>query len=144
MIDDIDFCRDLLAEFLEIRGYQVLKYPDVTSCPLFSASSRPCPIHAACADILLLDNLMPHMTGLDFLELQQQGNCLFNIDNKAMFSANWTAADLARAKSLGCKTFHKPYEFKKLAAWLDEKEKHCPPDRVLAELETVMGGKIVS
>lgn len=144
VIDDVDFCRDLLAEFLEGRGYQVLTFPDVTSCPLFSASDPHCPQQAACTDFLLLDNLMPHMTGLDFLELQQQSNCLLQVAGKAIFSANWTPAGLARAAQLGCKSFHKPYDFEKLGAWLDDQEKRCSPDRVLAEIENVMGGKKTS
>lgn len=137
----MDFCRDLLADFLEERGYQVLTFPDVTSCPLFPARAAHCSKQAPCADFLLLDNLMPHMTGLDFLELQQQSNCLLNINGIAIFSANWTPADLSRADRLGCKSFHKPYDFEKLAAWLDTQEKFIPPNRVLAKVEDVMGGE---
>ena len=141
VIDDVDFCRDLLADFLESRGYQVLTYPDVTSCPLFSANKLSCPKDAPCADVLLLDNIMPHMTGLDFLELQDQGDCFLHIEDKAIFSANWTPADLARAKSLGCKSFHKPYDLDKLSAWLDEREKRIAPDRVLLNMDEVMRGE---
>jgi len=141
IIDDMEFCRELLTDFLETRGYEVLSFPDVTSCPLFSAQQLSCPKHSPCADFLLLDNLMPHMTGLDYLELQQQGCCLLNIDRKVIFSANWTADAQARAKELDCQFFHKPYDFDKLEAWLDEQEKLISPDRSLVELSEVMGGR---
>ena len=133
------FCRELLKDFLESRGYEVLCFPDVTSCPLFSAQKSTCPKQTPCADFLLLDNLMPHMTGLDFLELQHEGNCLLNIDRKVIFSANWGPDTLAKAKQLDCICFYKPYEFDKLDLWLTNQEKQIPPDRKLAETENVMG-----
>ena len=139
VIDDMEFCRDLLREFLESRDYQVLTFPDVTSCPLFSARDLACQKHQACADFLLLDNLMPRMNGLDFLELQMQGNCLFSINSKAIISASWLPADLARARQLGVKVFHKPYHFDQLGAWLDGQEKLIAPDRVLVNSDRVMG-----
>jgi CheY-like chemotaxis protein len=139
VIDDMDFCREILTDFLESRGYQVLSYPDVTACPLFPARKSLCPQQASCADFLLLDNLMPYMKGIDFLELQRQGNCLFEIDRKGIFSANWSPEDLARAKLLGCKSFHKPYDFEKLAAWLTDQEQRIPRDRVLVETVDIMG-----
>ena len=123
VVDDMIFCRDILTEFLEDRDYLVRSFADVTACPLFSAPMSKCPLHEACTDILLLDNQMPHMHGVDFLELQQRGNCHIPINNIAILSASWSREDLDRAFQLGCEIFHKPYSFTVLASWLTEREK---------------------
>jgi len=138
VIDDMEFCRDLLTEFLEARGYQVISFPDVTACPLFPSRNAECIKTAACADFLLTDNRMPHMQGLDFLELMIQGKCKINPCAKAIFSALWTQEELDRAKQLNCKAFSKPYDLDMLSNWLNEQEKQIHQDRNLAEFENVM------
>ena len=134
VIDDMDFCRDLLTDFLEDRGYQVLSLADATSCPLFPPRDINCPKQSACADFLLTDNRMPHMQGLDFLDLQATSECHLKTHCKAIFSANWTQEELDKAAQLGCKIFHKPYDLAALESWLDEQEKLIPKDRVLTDL----------
>jgi len=131
VIDDMDFCRNLLTEFLEDRGYEVISFADITSCPLFPPRDTPCPKQSACADFLLTDNRMPHMQGLDFLELQATGECHIKTFGKAIFSAHWSQEELAKAEQLGCKSFQKPYDLAALRRWLDEQETLIPPDRIL-------------
>lgn len=138
VIDDMDFCRDLLCEFLEERGYQVLSFPNVTSCPLFSAQRSLCPKPNACADFLLTDNRLPYLSGIDFLELLSQGNCHINTQCKAIFSAYWSHDELEKAKQLNCKTFHKPYNLEVLGKWLDKGEKFIPANRTLTALGDAM------
>lgn len=138
VLDDLDFCRDLLTDFLEDRGYQVICFPDVTACPLFPARNAECPQNKACADFLLTDNRMPHMAGIDFLELQDQGKCKIKAYAKAIFSAYWTPEELRKAEQLGCHSFHKPYDLALLGRWLTEQEKKIPSDRALVDLCNVM------
>jgi CheY-like chemotaxis protein len=138
VIDDMDFCRELLTEFLEDRGYQVLTFPDVTSCPLFPPRNTECPKQTACADFYLTDNRMPHMQGLDFLELQAQEKCHIKTMGKAIFSAHWSQEELNRAQQLDCKIFHKPYDLAAVESWLDEQEKLIPKDRILTDCCDVM------
>jgi CheY-like chemotaxis protein len=133
VIDDMDFCRELLADYLESRGYEVFCFPDVTSCQLFNNHNAICHGETPCADVLLLDNLMPQMKGIDFLELLQQSRCQMSIESRAIFSANWSAEDLGRAVHLGCQVFHKPYDFNLLDNWLTEQEQRVGADRVLAD-----------
>jgi len=78
------------------------------------------------------------MNGLDFLDLQQQGNCLLKIDCKVIISASWSAADLAKAEELGIKAFHKPYQFDQIGAWLDQQEKLIAADRILSDIDEVL------
>ena len=138
VIDDMMFCRDMLTDFLEDRGYQVLSYPDITSCPLLPAGNFESDQTAPYADFLLTDNRMPYMQGLDFLELQCQGDGKINIFSKAIFSAHWTLEELKRAQQLHCKIFHKPYDLNKLSHWLDEQEQKIPSGRKLIDLDKVM------
>ena len=141
VIDDMMFCRDLLTDFLEDRGYQVLCYPDITSCPLFPSHMVEYGETASYADFLLTDNRMPYMQGLDFLELQSQGECQIKIYGKAIFSAHWTQEELKRAEQLNCEIFHKPYDLSKLSRWLDKQEQLIPADRELLDLDKIISLK---
>ena len=78
---------------------------------------------------------MPRMTGLEFVENQTKRGCQGCISNKAIISANWTKEEKAKAKNLGCKVFNKPFQIDELTQWLDEREKHIPKNRKLADFE---------
>ena len=134
VIDDMDFCRELLTDFLQDRGYQVISFPDPTTCPLFPARQSECPKQFACADFLLTDNRMPHLAGVDFLELQAQGKCKIEVSRKAILSAYWTVEDLSRVEQLGCRSVSKPYDLKRLGSWLDSQEALISENRQLTEL----------
>lgn len=120
--DDIDFCRELLVELLESRGYLVQSYPDVSAHPLFSDIAPHSQKTTACPDFLLIDNRMPYMTGLDFLERQIHSSNCFKQTRNAIFSGSWTAEELQKAEQLGCRVFHKPYTFEAVEGWLNEQE----------------------
>ena len=139
VVDDMEFCRDILGEFMAERGYQTLTFPDVTYCPHFLNSSD-CTLAAPCADILLLDNRMASMNGLDFLELHRSGNCHIPTTHKAIVSGSWTAAEMKRAEQLGCRFFHKPYDFEEISLWLSQQEELIRSDRLLDDIEDVRGG----
>lgn len=141
VIDDMMFCRTLLTDFLEERGYQVLSYPDITSCPFFPAHNFEHAKLTSYADFLLTDSRMPYMRVLDFLELQSQGKNKINIFGKAIFSAHWTKDELQRARQLECETFQKPYDLNKLSRWLDELERKIPVNRQLLDLAEVISLK---
>lgn len=138
VIDDVDFCRELLTEFLEKQGYQVVSLANVTACTLFSAHYSQCLKNKACADFLLTDNRMPHMLGLDYLELVKYGNCYINPSCKAIFSANWTEDELRKIEQLGYKYFHKPYNLKALSDWMIQQEKLISPNRELVDLDSLL------
>lgn len=141
VIDDMDFCRNLLTDFLQERGYQVASFADATACPLFPARNALCPKTKSCADFLLTDNRMPHMQGLDFIELLQQGECKIAPFGRAIFSANWTQDELARADQLQCETFSKPYDLDRMSRWLDEQEAKISSDRALLDIVDIMSGQ---
>lgn len=131
VVDDMDFCRELLTDLLEDRGYEVISFPNITFCPLFPPRGFKCQANGTCADFYLTDNRMPHMQGLDFLEMQAAGDCRIATAGKAIFSAHWTKEELATAKQLNCKIFHKPYDLAELESWLDRQEQLIAKDRPL-------------
>ncbi len=139
VIDDMELCRDLLGEIMTDRGYQALTFPDVTVCSHF-LNDTGCTRSTACADILLLDNRMSPLKGLDLLELHRRGNCHIPLTSKAIFSGSWTAAELKRVEQLGCQFFHKPYDFEELSLWLSQQEKSIRSDRELVNVDDIRGG----
>ncbi|WP_020677725.1 response regulator [Geopsychrobacter electrodiphilus] len=121
VFDDVSACRELLVEVLENRGYRVVSHSDLSAHPLYTNPEATCS-SSACPDILLTDNRMPYMTGLEFLNRQRQCNCPLSPSAKAIFSGSWTTEELQQSQQLGCQIFHKPYEFDLIEAWLDEQE----------------------
>lgn len=136
IIDDDASCRALLETLLKQRGYEVISLSDPTACPLYASSQCTCPQDHACGDFLLTDNRMPRMTGIEFVERQSQRGCKGIVGNKAILSGTWDDEELAHAERLGCQVFDKPYNFKEIMDWLDEREKQILPGRKLVVFDS--------
>lgn len=136
IIDDDASCRALLEVLLKQRGYEVISLSDPTACPLYAGSQCSCPQDHACGDFLLTDNRMPRMTGIEFVERQSQRGCKGIVGNKAILSGTWAEDELAHAERLGCQVFDKPYNFREIMAWLDEREKQILPGRKLVVFDS--------
>ncbi|MEC4684982.1 MAG: response regulator [Nitrospirota bacterium] len=133
VFDDDEKIRSLLSRILESRGYTVLSFPDPTYCALHSDTECSCPPGQVCGDILITDNNMPNMNGLEFIQNQMQKGCRGIVQNKAVMSGTWTEVDHAYAKSLGCRIFEKPFMVEEIHKWLDECEKRMDPSRKLID-----------
>jgi CheY-like chemotaxis protein len=118
-----------------MRGYEVVSADNPTACPVYGDMTADCPHEFACGDILITDNQMPYMTGLEFVQRQTQRGCKGVVHNKAVTSAYWADDDLQRADRLGCKVFKKPFDLVEINQWLDEREKNIAQDRQLIELD---------
>ena len=77
-----------------------------------------CPMETPCYNVLLTDNQMPGMTGLEFLEQQRRCGCKIPDHRKAIISGTWTKENLDKAAQLGCQVFHKPYQYDQISHWL--------------------------
>lgn len=119
----------LLTEVLEDRGYEVLGFSNPAICPLQMIPECRCGENQRCTDIIISDLQMPAITGLTFIENQRKKNC--KCKHVALISAYWTDEDLAKAQTLKCKTFTKPFFFTELDKWLDQVEKTIDPGREL-------------
>ncbi|HEC97254.1 MAG TPA: response regulator [Nitrospirae bacterium] len=133
IFDDDERIRSLLSIILERRGYKVLAFPDPTYFSLYSDTECSCPPGHVCGDILITDNNMPSMKGLEFIRNRMQNGCRGIVQNKAVMSGIWTALDLAYAKSLGCRIFEKPFMIEEIHKWLDECEKRMDTTRKLID-----------
>jgi CheY-like chemotaxis protein len=129
LFDDNDLVRSTLRELLAGHGYEVFSFPDPEVCPLHQAQSCTCQDHEACADVIVTDQDMAHISGLEFLaELKQKG-C--KIREMAMLSGTSDEAVLRRAAELGCQAFRKPEQIPAFLEWLDQKMKEVESARKL-------------
>ena len=134
VLDDDASCRDFLCQVLTARGYEVLSAAEPSLCPLYRDLDAQFNHEHACGDLLLSDNRMPGMTGLEFVSRQQKRGCKGVIHNKAILSGSWQEVELKTAEQLGCQIFTKPYKLDELLGWLEGRIKAIPPGRQLAEL----------
>ena len=118
VIDDVALCRDFLADVLDDRGYEVDSYSFVKTFPFCSRKGNQCHAEQACADLLLIDNRMQWLTGLELIEQQQARGCKLVAGSRAVVSGYWSKEDRQKATDLGCHTFGKPYDLNGINHWL--------------------------
>ncbi|OEU72883.1 MAG: hypothetical protein BA864_14295 [Desulfuromonadales bacterium C00003093] len=129
VIDDDNICLTLLSELLDEERYKVATFSRPT-CYMTLQETDRCPMETPCYNVLLTDNQMPGMTGLEFLEMQRCKGCKIPDHHKAIISGSWTRGDLDKAAQLGCQVFHKPYAFNQIITWLEaSQEKNQQPKR---------------
>ena len=131
VFEDNENMRDLLCELLGARGYEVLAFSDPSGCPLNSVGACPCQLDEACADIIISDVQMPHVTGLEFIEGQREKGC--KVRNIALMSGGWTEEEVRLAEDHGYEVFHKPFALSRMLDWLDDCERHLDPKRKLSD-----------
>jgi CheY-like chemotaxis protein len=125
VIDDDEMCREFLANVLQDRGYAVDTYAFAHAFPFCRNKAEQCQAEQACADLLLTDNRMPLLTGLDMIQKLRSRGCKLMAGSLAILSGNWEQEDWRKAQVLGCQTFEKPYDLKKIADWLSSCEECC-------------------
>lgn len=131
VFDDDSLIRHLLWRYLDRRGYEVFTFPDPGLCPLHAKDRCLCDQETTCTDIILSDLNMPNVKGLDFVEELFAKGC--RCHNIALMSGAWSEHDVARANSLGCKLFSKPFTIAEIQKWLVQVEGRLTPDRKLLE-----------
>jgi CheY-like chemotaxis protein len=119
VFDDNLACQALLSEVLEEQDFNVTSYAD----PIDFITEHPethCPRKSPCVNLILTDNQMPGMTGIELLEQLKKKGCKIADNRKAIISGNWSTDQLSRAKDIGCKIFFKPTPIEEIHAWLNE------------------------
>ena len=131
LLEDNDANRKLLCRLFDRRGYEVFAFPTPAVCPLQRLPECRCDGNERCADIILSDLDMPLVTGLQFIENQKQKNC--KVVHAAIMSGNWQEDAVLKARELGCKIFHKPFEIREINDWLDEIDNSTNLERRLTD-----------
>ena len=118
ILDDEPLFRELMTEVLSEKGYTVSAFSDPLSC-LSNTSGHCCMSTRPCVDVVLTDNQMPGMSGLEFLSYLKAKGCKLPDYRKAVISGNWNQEQILLAQQLGCRIFHKPTSIKDIFSWLD-------------------------
>ena len=131
IFDDDPTMRQLLWLVCDQRGYEVFTFPEPGLCPLRAKDTCPCDGHAACADVIISDLEMPHTRGIDFVEKLLGNGC--RCRHLALMSGGWSEGEVARAATLGCKVFSKPFHISEVSEWLDQVHREITPNRMLRD-----------
>lgn len=118
LFDDSPFCRDLMTEILQGKDFKVTAFADPAHYFSGEADRRRCS-DAGCADVLITDNQMPGMTGLELLQQLDNKGCKLSNHRKAIISGSWTNEEYQQARQFGCKIFQKPAAIEEIHQWLD-------------------------
>ncbi len=120
VFDDNELVLEVITHFIRMKGHDVHGFPDPTACPLYATPDCTCPEERPCTDVLLTDNAMPVMTGLQFIGQQELKGCKGATKNKAVMAGSWTLEELDLAEQMGCRVFTKPVDLMVLNDWLEE------------------------
>ena len=134
IFEDNDSLRTTLEHIFNELGYEVFAFSDPSMCPVFDSVHHNCPSDHACADIIISDLNLPNKSGLEYVKEQQEKGC--KVKCQALMSGEWSDSDSQYAQELGCRVFHKPFNFEEMLLWLDDCGKRIAPERVLSDLYT--------
>ena len=123
VVDDDNMILDVFRHLFESMGYEVLTADTPMTCAFYREHADTCPQHDRCTDILITDNNMPGMTGLELLEMQHQRGCKLTNKNKALMTGDEASRVSEHADVLGCQFFPKPVPISTIIAWVKECEK---------------------
>lgn len=130
--DDDHVMRSALKRFLERCGYEVVAAPEPEVCAFYANQPR-CDNQAPCSDVLLTDQRMPKMTGIELLKAQTDRGCTLTNRNKAIISGGLDEDSREQVRALGCAFFDKPVDLDLLKSWLAECEQRMDLSRPLGD-----------
>ena len=122
VFEDDEPIRILLQAAIARLGHEVLAFSDPLACPLYTQDACTCTQEHPCGDLLITDNQMPRMTGLEFIRRQAERGCKGVAANKAVLSGNWSEVQRREAAELGCRIVRKPFDLGELSDWIKERE----------------------
>jgi DNA-binding response OmpR family regulator len=122
IFDDDPHILSMLERYFTLKGYDAQAFNEPTSCSIYGDSAEGCHNLHPCADILITDFDMPHMTGVKMIERQKARGCRLEPRNKAIISGFMDDEYIRKAGELGCAFFKKPFLLTELDPWILECE----------------------
>lgn len=117
VIDDNVMFLDITKAYFQYKGFEVAAYLQPT-CPMLEKEAESCFLGEPIYDLILTDNDMPNMQGIDFLEHIHERGCKIPSSKKAILGGDISIEDRVRAERLGVRIFHKPCSFDVLDEWV--------------------------
>ncbi len=126
IFEDDELLQELLTRILTDEQFEVTAFSNPTN---FIAQCKRCHhrVSDPCFDVLITDNMMPSMSGIEFLEILKDVGCKLADHRKAICSGAWSADDLNRARKCSAKVFDKPYQMDELIQWVVDCRKEKIP-----------------
>jgi DNA-binding NtrC family response regulator len=121
VFDDDPELRTMLQTALSSKGHEVTALADPSEFPFINRESCPCLPNEPCADILIADNIMPNIEGIDFFKKLKKNGChpLSN-GNVAIMSGYLTIHYMNELNDLDIQYFRKPFKLSDIFDWVDE------------------------
>lgn len=123
VIDDDKTIRECLKHFFEYLGLQVITYASPAEMPCFVEAdlindflTHDLRNELTSVDLVITDIEMPHITGIEFIELLSQTD--FTRQHIAVMSGAWQEKYTQVVDHLNCKKFSKPLDLKEIDEWL--------------------------
>jgi len=132
VIDDEEGVRDFLKNFFESLGHEVFVAEEPHVCEIYHGCdcSQPYP----CGDLLIIDQNMQTMKGLDFIRFMHERGCKGNPAHKFIFTGQVSNIDMDAVREIGCNVLEKPAELTTLMQIVDRVIANTPEDRKLNDL----------
>ena len=134
VFDDDPGITTLLKTMISGMGHNVLTFPDPTACAVYKKPDCECPQEFPCADVVIADVMMPHVSGIDLFKLLRKRGCKALDANKAFMSAAITDEQKKAVEELHCHFFKKPFKLYEVKQWIDDCAARVPEGRILAKL----------
>lgn len=120
VFDDDEIFRILFARIFKSKNIRVKSYANPCLYFCMESGVDSCPAATPCADFLLTDQMMPEMTGLEFLMHTRRMQCKIPDSRKAIISANWKEEQLEEAMQLSSYVFHKSDAKEQISLWIEQ------------------------
>ena len=133
IIDDEECIRDSIAIYLTDLGHEVRVYDKPSLCPAFQGHN--CKLAGPCADLILVDQNMPGMSGLELLKRLINYGCHVLPPNRIIITGNAEPGLEAEVRKLGCQIHQKPLRLNTISDIINKAALLISDDRKLSELE---------
>lgn len=114
IIDNDEGSRESIAIFCEMLGNEPNTDVNPAYCDVYSPSPCTCTKETACTDILLIEQNMPGMSGMELIQRQLDSGCKSVAHGKAIMSRALTVEETQLASELGCHVLQKPVTYEAL------------------------------